>query len=1181
MICPFCQFPNAPRHIYCGRCGKKLPASGALELPGDSLQGERRVVTVMFADISGFTAMTEQRDAEEVVTLVNAALSQLSQCVYRYDGTIDKYIGDAIMAVFGAPKAHEDDPERALRAALDMQAALAEFTKNPPLPLNGSIDVHVGISTGNVVSGLIGIKGREDYTVMGDAVNLASRLEDLSPPSQIFVSEDTYRRTRHIFSFNDLGDQRIKGRVEPIRIYQALGLRSQPASMRGLTSARYPLVGRQNEAQALAAAIQALVKPQGGIVLVEGDAGIGKSRLVTEVRRKLERSGAALHWLEGRGLSYGLSLNFHLITDVLRHHLGVSGEDEDVRIWTRLEASTRQLMPHRAEEIIPYLAILLGLPLQGNAIDKVPQTNPQLLQERTFAAFGEWAVAVAARRPLVLAFDDMHWADPNSIALIEHISRLSENHPLLIICVSRPDQGSPYWRIRQQATQNLGDKLIHLQLNPLTDNEALELVHSVLDLESLPPELEYLILRRAEGNPLFVEEILRTFIEQGTLVQENGRWRADWPVADTELPETLQGMLTARIDRLDDATKRVVQIAAVIGRVFRKSVLARVVDDDQVLSSSLRQLLDASIIRQRSDANEPDTEYIFKHILTQEAAYQTLLAQQRKVYHREVADALARLYWERGEAFIGASLVATHYEKAEVWPRALRYLERAGDGMRAAFSNQEAVDYYSRALDIAAEVSGEEIDERQRLVLFEKRGGLRSTLGDVEGALADYRRAHRLAEALQDREGELQALNQIGSLLTHARDIPQAGRLFHRALELAQAIQDDRGIADSLNRLGEHHRLAGDFRQAQSYHLQALELCHNLDDKSVLASSLEGLGQIDLYRGRLRASTDKYGQVVDLRRRIADQVGLMRALGAMAEIYFWQGKYAQTIDICLEGFDFISRVGDLSEIAALHTYFALAHFFRGDMESVEDHLLAGLEVARRIDNNEKQSLALDWLSYYSLEMGMVERAKQRALDSVARAEDAASPRLAARARTRLGTALLAEGQLEAAIDHLEASCASLAQMESVPDRAVALYSRGLANAKLQNWEEVANVVESLSQIADRSALGEYRIRSRWLRAQLLLAQDNPTGALGLLEDARALAEEQESIHLQWRIDDCLGTVHRAAGRQAEAHRAYTRAWNLLMAITDTIGSEIDREGILTSGAAAELKANLAAFDVAD
>jgi class 3 adenylate cyclase len=266
----------------------------------------------MFADISGFTAMSEQRDAEEVVTLVNAILAKLSECVYRYEGTIDKIMGDAIMAIFGAPRAHEDDPERAIRTALAMREVLDEFNARPPLPLADPLGIHVGIGTGYVIAGWIGPERHQDYTVMGDAVNLASRLEDVSDRGQVFVSEDTYRLTSRLFVFKALDPVTVKGKADPVRIYEVLGAREQPGSMRGLTGLRAPLVGRDSEAQKLSLTASNLQAGRGGIVLVEGEAGIGKSRLVAEVRPNLEGAAPGSRWLEGRGLSYGRSLSYHL-----------------------------------------------------------------------------------------------------------------------------------------------------------------------------------------------------------------------------------------------------------------------------------------------------------------------------------------------------------------------------------------------------------------------------------------------------------------------------------------------------------------------------------------------------------------------------------------------------------------------------------------------------------------------------------------------------------------------------------------------------------------------------------------------------------------------------------------------------------------------------------------------------
>jgi class 3 adenylate cyclase len=318
MLCPYCDFQNASGLRQCRRCGRNLPAAQTPPAIDGTLQGERKQVTVVFADISGFTAMTEQRDAEEVVTLVNACLAHLSECVYRYDGTIDKYIGDAIMAVFGAPCTHEDDPERAVRAALDMHEALEAFKSNAPLPLTGPLDIHIGVSTGYVIAGMIGTERRQDYTVMGDAANVAARLQDMAAPGQIFVSEATYRLTSQLFLFRELEPTTIKGKSKPVQIYEGVGAASRPGSMRGLSGSDYPLVARRSEVHALSLAINHLRHGRGGITLVEGDAGIGKSRLVTQVRRKMARISPGFKWLEGRGLSYGYTQRYHLLASMLR-----------------------------------------------------------------------------------------------------------------------------------------------------------------------------------------------------------------------------------------------------------------------------------------------------------------------------------------------------------------------------------------------------------------------------------------------------------------------------------------------------------------------------------------------------------------------------------------------------------------------------------------------------------------------------------------------------------------------------------------------------------------------------------------------------------------------------------------------------------------------------------------------
>jgi class 3 adenylate cyclase/tetratricopeptide (TPR) repeat protein len=1167
MFCSFCDFQNPPNHVYCGRCGKKLPATGPLGITA----GERKQVTVMFADISGFTAMSEQRDAEEVVTLLNACFAKLTECVYRYEGTIDKYIGDAIMAVFGAPRAHEDDPERAIRTALDMREALDEFNASPPLPLADPLGIHMGIGTGYVVAGLIGTERHQDYTVMGDAVNLASRLEDVSDRGQIFVSEDTYRLTSRLFVFKELEPVTVKGKAEPVKVFEVLGAREQPGSMRGLTGLRAPLVGRDAEAQKLSVAVSNLQAGHGGIVLVEGEAGIGKSRLVAEVRHNLEDVAPGFRCLEGRGLSYGRSLSYHLLAAVLRHYLGLSDEDDETRVWLKLRAMGPDLFGARSDEVLPYLAMLLGLRLPEAMVEKIPQADPQLLQQRLFVAFGEWVEAVAASKPLVLAFDDLHWGDPSSVALIEYLMALTMYNPVLILCVSRPDREAPFWEVRERTMADYADTLVHIPLNPLSPYESRALLDSLLQIERLPLEVERAILSRAEGNPLFVEEVLRTLIEEGTLVRNDGSWQVSRTIDVTEIPDTLQGVLTARIDRLGDPVKRVVQIAAVVGRVFQRYVLDRVVDDPSILDDCLGQLQIAEIIRERT--HEPEPEYIFKHILTQEAAYQSLLTQQRKAYHRRVADALARLFWERGEEYAG--LVAAHYERAEAWPRALRYLQRAGDAARTSFANKEAIDYYTRALQVAERL-GDAAKPSERLFLYERRGQLLARLANVEGALEDCERVYELAQVIGDKKAELRALNEIGALQAGRRDYVRAADYFSRTLMLAREIGDEAGIADSLNRLGGFYFNTGKPEEAQACHREALEIARTLDDNWLLAASLDGLGQIDLLRGRVRAALDKYAQIADLRRRLGDHAGLMEALNALATAYIWLGEYERAADACEEALAFVSKVGNLPVVPSLHTYLAISHLNRGDLGEAVEQLQAGLLVARWLDHVAMQAIGLSWLGYYHLVVGEFDTALEVADEAVALARRLGSPLWEMRAHTGLGIVRLYCNELSEAVQILSEVYAIACDLDFAPDRAVALYELGRVNLALGNLDATEQALEGLFTMADQSELHEYQARGRWLGGRLALSRGDLEEALEALEDARARAEAIGGRLILWRVDVALGDVHSAAGRNSEANAAYQRAWETFQDVAATLPDEATRASMLASPLVAELREKVGA-----
>lgn len=1146
----------------------------ALRTPRGALQGERKRVTVMFADLSGFTAMTEHRDAEEVVVLVNACLAHLSECVFRYDGTIDKYVGDALMALFGAPRAHEDDPERAIRAALDMQEALIAFRADPPLPLSGPLDVHIGIATGNVIAGQIGTERHQAYTVMGSAANLAARLVDLADRGQIFVCEDTCRLTHHLFSSRELEPIVIKGMTASMRIHEVLGARSQPGPARGVGGLHKTLVGRHAEVYRLSLAVDHLRRGRGGIIVVEGDAGIGKSRLVAEVKSRTQTMATDFQWLEGRGLSYGFSRRYHLLAGVLRDYLGVRDEDSETHVQARLADACRDLFGARADSIIPYLGSVLGVRPPDEMAGHIPHANLRMLQQRVVSAVGEWAMAMAERRPLVLAFDDLHWADPNSIALIEHIMSLCNGHPILVLCVSRLDRESPFWEVRQRAEQNYPEQLMLVQLAPLSDNQTLTLINSLLNLDYMPGEIEYAILSRAEGNPLFVEEMLRNFIEEGALIEEGGAWRAILPVDVAGVPDTLQGMLTARIDRLNDATKRVLQVAAVIGRTFLRSVLVRVVDDPGSLDTCLTQLLSADLIRVHRA--EPEPQFSFKHILIQEVAYQSLLTQQRKLYHQRVADALARVFWERGDDHAGAGLIAAHYERAGAWARALRYLERAGEAACAGFANREAIDHYSRALEVAARLPGTDV-ARQCLALHQKRGDLLAALGDASAALRDYEEVVRRSQLACDQQAELRALNQVGALQAELHPGGQVDATFQRALDLAVAIGDQVGAAESLNCLGESLSRSGRVEEGRLRHRQALEIGQRLGDRVLVAASLEGLSQDDLMQGKLRAGLAKIEQVIDLRRRLVDRAGLLSALQARAAIGISSGDYQAVADACTEGFDVAGSLSDLPVVASLHTCFAACCLAVGDLQPVVHHLEHAMSVAGRLDHAIALIQARLGFAGYYLAFGRVPAARQMvdaALDQLAGVN---SKWLAARVRTCEGAVLLHQGARECAfevlaeVDHLAVESGNCSVC--LPAR----LEQARAALELERRDLAAGLLREIVGTAEFGEFGEYQMQARWLSGHLCLREGRHGDALIWLEDARARAESLGARLMLWQIESALGDAHQQLGRHVEAGSAYRRGWLMLQAIADALPDPADRSHLLATPGAANLQAKAQLF----
>lgn len=557
---------------------ERLARLGRQETVNAALRGERKQVTVMFADISGFTAMSENLDPEEVRNLINACFERLGAVVKRYDGYIDKFIGDEIMALFGAPIAHENDPERALRAALDMMSALEEFNAKHADKIPKPLALHFGINTGLVIAGGIGTQERQDYSVLGDTVNLAARLEALSETGEILVGPTTYRLTAPLFDFEPLPPVKVKGKERPVLVYRLLRATVRPGQVRGIEGLTSPLVGRKDELAQLHAAMSKLEQGCGGVISVTGEVGLGKSRLVQEFYQSTQDDQVV--WAKGRALSYGQNASYLITRDILCGVFGLAAEDSATKIGDALQAEIRGLFPERFLEIYPYLAYLLEIPLDGEAEQRIKYLAGEALQKRIVQAVQGYIRAKAQQNPLVLTWDDLHWADPSSLGLLKTLLPLTQTCPLLVLLVYRPVRDSRVWAFHKRLGELTENRQQYLELPPLTSAESHQLVSNLIGDNEQTRNIRQLIVRKAEGNPFYVEEVIRSLIDNGTLVwaEDNGHCITATNIPEITIPDTLQGVIMARIDQLNPEAKRTLQIASVIGRTFQQQVLAQVIE---------------------------------------------------------------------------------------------------------------------------------------------------------------------------------------------------------------------------------------------------------------------------------------------------------------------------------------------------------------------------------------------------------------------------------------------------------------------------------------------------------------------------------------------------------------------------------------------------------------------------
>jgi len=613
---------------------------------------------------------------------------------------------------------------------------------------NGTaLNLHIGINTGPVIAGNIGSKARRDYSVMGDAVNLAARLEDASPDGQIFVGPGTYGQTAELFEFRKTPPLTLKGKETPTDVYQLLGLKAASSRTRGIKGLHASLVGRDSELAQMHSALAAVRRGSGGILTIVGEAGLGKSRLLAEAHGAWTTSVA---WAEGRALSYAAGMSYWLARQLLYSLLELKAETSPSAVAAVLRASLEREILENVEDASLYLSRVLEIPME-EAVEKRAKLLPaEAVQAGILRAFRDYVVARAKRRPLVLVWEDLHWSDPSSLQVFESLLPLTATVPLLLVCASRPDDKLAA-ELLVRARDTCPERYQGIELSPLTHAQSESLITQLLKIENIPGTLRDLIFARAEGNPFFLEELLRSLLDAGLVVREEGRIFLTREVGTLDIPETLQGVLMARIDRLETRDKAALQNASVIGRVFQASILVHFYGTElkraPYLHQSLAELERRDFIQSgEPKASEtiprPEDEYAFKHAITHDVAYHSMLVARRKELHKVAAEAIETLFPDRIEEL--SATIGYHFERADAGEQAAYYLGRAAERAQANFANGEAIAFYRSAIAQIEPILTAKQDlttRRNASRLHEGLGDVLELRGEHGPARAEYERA--------------------------------------------------------------------------------------------------------------------------------------------------------------------------------------------------------------------------------------------------------------------------------------------------------------------------------------------------------------------------------------------------------------------------------------------------------
>jgi len=918
--CLDCKTRNPVGSKFCFECGRSLVAPAPSKSPDLSfeekiskiqkylpegltdkilsqrnrIEGEKKQVTVLFCDMEGFTSLSGKLGHEEMYTLMDQVYEILIHKVHEYEGTVNELTGDGIMALFGAPIALEDAPQRAIRSALAIHREVTRFseraTREKKIP---PIRVRIGIHSGPVVVGTLGNDLRVDFKAVGETVNLASRMQTLAEPGTTYVTDETFKLTEGLFRFESLGERQVKGKETPMRVYQVIApstrrTRFDVSAERGLTA----FVGRDRELELLLDGFERSKEGAGQAFSIIGEAGIGKSRFLYEFRKAL--SNEDITFLEGKCLSYGKGIPYHPISDVLRGNFDIREDDTDDGIRKKVKKNLEVLKAEEATTL-PYLLELLAV--KNSGIDKIPM-SPEGKRDRIIEAVRQIMLKGTQVRPLVIAIEDLHWADKSTEEALKWLLESVPGARLLVVFTYRPEFVHA-WGGRSYHNQ--------ITLNRLSNRESLLMVSNLLGTDAVDSELQRLILSKAEGVPFFIEEFVRSLQGLGVIKRKEGKVLVQGDPGSIAIPSTIQDMIMARVDRLSDDAKGVLQAGSAIEREFPHDLIRAVTGlPEAELLTHLSALKDAELLYERGVY--PQSSYILRHALTREVVYASILARRRKELHGRIGTAMEALY--KDDPAEHCEVLSEHFYQSEDYAKATEYFKRAARKAEKSISIPDAITHARKRVLCLEKLpdSGEQGKE-----LIDARTALGMYLIQINH-FAEARDAVEPVARLAKEKGYRRRLGQMQNIIGAyfgfiEENFPKAFEALNEAVRIAGEEKDYITVVLASLWLGFLQAEDCEFEEARSHHQRAVDI-------NAAAKSLWGI-----------AST---------KTQLA------------YSCYYWAGKINAFVEVSLEALEDAQESGDPFSKGICHTAYGTACYAKGNLKDAESHLLTGKNLCERI-----------------------------------------------------------------------------------------------------------------------------------------------------------------------------------------------------------------------------------------